>query len=132
MFAFAFPAALVLVFFGESLLEAVYGVGFSKGHFALGVLALGHVASAWFGSVAYLLNMTGHERDTARGAIVGATSNLLLNLLLIPPFGIEGAAVATAGSVLIWNALLHRKARSRLQLDSSVLGRGVGLQRAGD
>ena len=42
--------------------------------------------------VEYLLNMTGHHRDTMRVYAFAALANLVLNLLLIPAFGILGAA----------------------------------------
>ena len=58
------------------------------------------------GSVGIILNMTGHERYAASGAAVGALSNIFLNVLLIPRFGISGAATATAISLAVWNLLL--------------------------
>jgi O-antigen/teichoic acid export membrane protein len=51
----------------------------------------------------YLLNMTGHERPAQRIVWVAALVNLGLNLWAIPRFGIEGAAVATALSMALWN-----------------------------
>ena len=51
----------------------------------------------------YLLNMTGHERPAQRIVWIAAMGNLALNLWAIPRFGIEGAAVATAFSMALWN-----------------------------
>ena len=35
--------------------------------------------------------------------ITGGTLNIILNLLLIPVYGITGAAIATALSTAVWN-----------------------------
>lgn len=47
-------------------------------------------------------------KSFARFVAVSAASNIALNLLLIPPFGIEGAALATIGSQLATNVLVWR------------------------
>jgi O-antigen/teichoic acid export membrane protein len=66
--------------------------------------------------------MTGHERDSAAGLGVGAASNILLNLLLVPRWGIEGAAVAYAGSMILWNVLLAVLLYRKVGLHSTPLG----------
>jgi O-antigen/teichoic acid export membrane protein len=75
------------------------------------------------GSVAFILNMTGHERDSAWGISAAAGVNVLLNLALIPSFGIEGAATATAASLAIWNIILARRVFQRTGLVSTAIGR---------
>jgi len=60
------------------------------------------------GSVGFLLNMTGHETETAKVIGTAAVFNVVMNLLLAPRFGLQGAAVATAVTFLLWNALLWR------------------------
>lgn len=69
--------------------------------------------------------------------LLAAAVNIGLNFLLIPPFGILGAAFATLASYLVWNALrarlsarfyaLHFERRRLLALT----GLGVGLLAAG-
>ena len=68
-----------------------------------------------------LLNMTGHERDTALVVGMSAVANIALNLLLIPRLGLEGAAIATALGTLAWNVLLSYFVYKRLGF-YSVLG----------
>ena len=55
------------------------------------------------GSVAIILNMTGKEKVFRNIIFVALVINILLNLLLIPKFGIEGAAIASASSLIFWN-----------------------------
>jgi len=80
-----------------------FGEAFVAGATCLVWLAAGQVVNALCGPVMYLLNMTGHERPAQRIVWVAALVNLGLNLWAIPRFGIEGAAVATAMSMALWN-----------------------------
>lgn len=117
--AIALPVALAFIFFGDAVLGWVFGPAFAVGHTALAIIVIGQFVNASFGSAGYLLNMTGHERDTARGVAIAAGCNIGLNLILIPPLGMNGAAMATALTFVIWNALLWRDAKRRLQVDSN-------------
>jgi len=119
--AIALPVALAFVLFGEQILGWVFGPAFAPGDIALAIIAVGQLVNAGVGSVGYLLNMTGHERDTARGVAIAASCNVILNLILIPPLGMNGAAIATALTFLIWNAILWKDAARRLGIDSSGL-----------
>jgi O-antigen/teichoic acid export membrane protein len=74
------------------------------------------------GSVGYIMMMTGHERQAAF-VILGATAgNILLNLMLIPPFGMEGAAVASAVTLIAWNVAMALFLWRKLRIVPSVLG----------
>ncbi len=123
----ALPVALAFVFFGEFILRGMFGSPFAAGHVALAIVAAGQLANAGAGSVGILLNMSGNERDTARGMAIGAISNVILNLVLIPPFGMNGAALATAASIVLWNGLLWYFAKRRLGIQTH----GLGFGRAG-
>src|SRR5690606_14902262 len=94
---------------------------FRTGYVALLILVFGQLINAGMGCVVVLLNMTGHERDTLNGVAVAAVANLLLNFLLIPRFGINGAAASTAVSLALWNILLARTVAKRLGLSSGPL-----------
>lgn len=120
--AFAIPPVLIMLFAGGPLLSLVFGEEYRIGALALAILALGQLINASIGSVGILLNMTGHERDTVIGITVAAISNVTLNSLLIPAYGIEGAALATATTLLIWNIILWYFVRTRLKIESSALG----------
>ena len=119
----AVPASIVLIFFSGPILGLLFGEAFKGGANALRILAVGQLVNAAFGSVVPLLNMTGHERDTARGVAVAAGLNVLLNLILVPLFGIIGAAFATVFTIGVWNALLWRAAARRLGVSTLAYGR---------
>ncbi len=107
------PGGLVLVAGAVPFLR-LFGDDFVAAATALRLLCLGHLLTSVFGAVAILLIMTGHERVT--GVTVGITAvlNIALNALLIPRFGIEGAAVATGVSLVAWNLALYVVAGRRL------------------
>lgn len=121
--AVAAPLALALIVFGDIVLQAFFGTAFAVGHTALSIIAIGQLVNAGAGSVGYLLNMTGHERDTARCAAAAAVGNVALNAILIPPLGINGAALATSLTLVLMNVLLWRDARTRLGIQGSSLWR---------
>lgn len=112
----ALPVATLFIFFGDAFLALVFGAPFQPAHAALAILCVGQLFSAATGSVALILNMTGHERDTARGVAVASGLNVLLCASLIPFFGIKGAALATSVTLVCWNLLLARLAYQRTGL----------------
>lgn len=95
---FLFPATII-GFFGESI-RAVGG-----GPLALSIMMFGYLVNAVSGPVGTILNMTGHEVVYQNILLVAAVINILLCLLLIPRFGMHGAAAASAVSMTTWNLL---------------------------
>jgi O-antigen/teichoic acid export membrane protein len=97
--AMALPIALVFVLFGRPIL-ALFGADFVAGNTALTILVIGYLLNAAMGTSGYLLIMTKHERAAAMTFSCSAAINILGNLLFIPIWGVNGAAVATALSVV--------------------------------
>jgi O-antigen/teichoic acid export membrane protein len=121
-FAIALPVVLVIWVFGEQLLALFFGNSFSGGHFALSVLATGQLFHAGLGAPGMLLTMSDHAQDTLRANVLGAVLNVILNAILIPSYGIDGACVATAVSIFVWKTMLWWLARSRTGCDCSLVG----------
>lgn len=119
----ALPVALAFVFAGGLIASWVFGAEFEAAHWPLAILAVGQLANAFFGSVGFLLNMTGHEKDTARTLWQTALLNVLLNAALIPAFGMTGAALASALSLFAWNLVLYRMVKTRLGIYSTAIYR---------
>ena len=88
------------IFFAP-LVPIVFGEKFSQSSAALIWLSpSAFAASAGFASNAWL-NTQGHQKLIAKKSILGATSNILLNFILIPRMGFIGAALATSISQFI-------------------------------
>lgn len=121
IFLGALPVAFVLIVFGGDIISLVFGMEFARGHAALAILCLGQLVNAGAGPVGYLLNMTGHARDVAWVSGLAAVLNVVLNLVLIPTFGLVGAASATAISLCAWNGILSYRVYTRLDLLPTIL-----------
>jgi O-antigen/teichoic acid export membrane protein len=90
------PLALVLLAFPETLLDMFYGSDYSVGGIALAIFTLGLLIRSL--SIMHALVLAGMRlvRIEIKVAAISASANVLLNLIMIPLFGIEGAAAASA------------------------------------
>ena len=91
---------IILFVLGDKILS-IFGEEYEVGYTVLMLLALGVVAKAATGPVHYLLAMTDRHATSVVVLAISAALNLLLNTMLIPIWGIEGAAVATALSTTL-------------------------------
>lgn len=98
------PVIAVIVIFPEWLLQ-LFGQEFTRGTLAMVILAFGQFFSAFCGSTLLLLNMTGREKIARNIIIISTVMNITLNYYLIPILGIEGAAISTASSTVLWNVI---------------------------
>jgi O-antigen/teichoic acid export membrane protein len=98
------PAFIVLIVFPRDLL-ALFGHAFVAGAAVTVVLAAGKFVDAATGPCAVLLNMSGRPRYNMLANLAALVLNVVLNLVLIPPFGIVGAATAWAVSLVLVNAV---------------------------
>jgi O-antigen/teichoic acid export membrane protein len=96
------PIVLVLFIFGKFAL-GLFGDEFVLGYFAMCILLVGRLINIVSGSVGYLMNMTGYQKEYNYIMIISAVINIVLNYFLIPIYGIEGAAMASAISMVLWN-----------------------------
>ena len=90
---FAFPEFL-LSFFGDEFIIAKQ---------TLFILLIGQFFNVMSGSVGYILQMTGKEKIYQNILFISLILNVIINIFLIPRIGVEGAAIASALSMLFWN-----------------------------
>lgn len=98
-------ANLLLLLAGRQVL-GLFGSRFREAYGLLLLLMLGHTFKSFAGPASYLLNMSGRQQFTRRMMLVFVIVHLLINLLLIPPYGGLGAAWATAVTMILWNLAL--------------------------
>jgi len=101
--SFIFALALWL---GADLFLQIFGPEFLSGRSALLILTGAQLVNAATGAVAMLLIMTGFDGKAAWAVGSSALINIILNAWLIPEYGINGAAIATGTSLIIWNILM--------------------------
>jgi O-antigen/teichoic acid export membrane protein len=106
---------LVLLAAGKLLLS-LFGPGFSSGYGLMFVLAIGLLARAGVGPVERLLNMVGEQKACAAIYASAFVANVALCFILIPYFGLYGAAIAISSAMLIESALLFLVTKRKLGL----------------
>lgn len=97
--------AVIVLALGEPLLM-LFGPGFEAGFWLLVPLLSGVVLRAAIGPAESLLTMSGHQNACALVFALTLVLNITLCTLLIPRFGLWGAASATALSILFEATLL--------------------------
>jgi O-antigen/teichoic acid export membrane protein len=117
----AVPATLIYVVFGSWILRVVVGTPYVAGATPLAILAMGQLINAGMGSVGMLLNMTDHETVVTRTLVFAVLLNISLNVILIPSWGMNGAAMATAATYVFSNSVLARFVSMRLGINSTVI-----------
>ena len=94
----------VLFFFSEEIL-GLFGQGYVIANNALLFLLAAQFFNAVSGPGAIYLNMTGRQKTLNKILVSALIINILLNFYLIPIQGINGAAIATLVSLIIWNTI---------------------------
>ncbi len=94
---------LILIFSNEIL--SFFGANYLNGLNSLLLLSISQFLFALTGFVDLIMNMTNNQKAFGKITIACAILNLLLNLALIPKYGIFGAAMATSFSMVFTNLL---------------------------
>ena len=111
LFVYGCIASIGLFMIGGFILN-LFGEQFVTGYLAMVILIFGQFINVFTGAVGFLMSMTGHHNAALQVIIVSVIINISLNYYLIPLYGIEGAATATAISTIIrnlWMAIIVRK-----------------------
>jgi O-antigen/teichoic acid export membrane protein len=113
--------ALAVIFAVGDFLLAMFGQGFEVAYTALDILALGVVARVAAGPAEDVLNMTGNGSVSASTSLAMVAVSIPLAIALIVPFGLIGAAAASAIALALRAVWLTRAARRRLGVSTSVI-----------
>ncbi len=115
------PLALLFIFFGQWILSW-YGADFVAGYWAIQVLCVAQLFNLATGFGASLLMMCGAEKWAFGAQVAAFMVELILHLLLIPQYGLNGAAMAVAIGVVFYNVLLVFLSIWKIGIDPTVLG----------
>ena len=94
---------LLLIFLFPEFILSLFGAEFVIAKLALIILTVSQAVNALSGSVGTILNMTGKQKVYGSILLISLILNIVLNYILIPSYGINGAAVASACSLIFWN-----------------------------
>jgi O-antigen/teichoic acid export membrane protein len=99
---FIFPGAVINIFFGQKFLSS---------EFTLRILSLGVFISILNGFFTTLLSMAGKSKTIFANLIVTSLINLILNIILVPKYGIIGAATSTTIAWVLLTIVLFVQVR---------------------
>jgi len=118
-----FPFALILIFLGDIVLT-VFGDNFVNAQSALVILSIGRLADVFIGvgTGAWMLTVAGEEKTVAHVFVYVVFFNVILNFLLIPPYGIIGAAIASVISLLMSKIVLAVNAAKKIGIYVTMFG----------
>ena len=98
---------------GEFLLS-LFGPSFTDGYWLMVILFAGILTKASVGPAEILLTMAGHQKLCVGVYAVTLIAAVGLYVVMIPLFGLTGAAVAAATAIMIESFLLHLTVRRTL------------------
>jgi O-antigen/teichoic acid export membrane protein len=102
-----FPGTLIALFFGESYLAASS---------ALRILAVGGFISSLVFLSTDLISMIGKSKLILINILGASFLNILLNFILIPKYGLNGAAIATSAVITLLSIILLCEVKYHLKI----------------
>jgi O-antigen/teichoic acid export membrane protein len=102
---FTFPVFLLTFSLAEPITVLLFGERYAGSAIYLAILSLGMYFNAALGFNGLTLKVVGRVRYVVILNAAAGVVNILLNVLLIPPYGALGAAVATGATLIAHNLL---------------------------
>lgn len=109
----AMPLFCGALFFSDKVM-LLFGPEYLAGSHLLMIMAFGQIINVATGSVGYLLNMSGHDKDFRRITLVSGITSILIAVSATWQWGVEGAAYATAFAIAMQNILALFMVKRRL------------------
>lgn len=110
-------SSMFFVFFGKQIITLIFGAEFEQAYMPLNILLVGTVLFGITKSVGSIFASVGKLNLVYRIPLVSAIINVILNLILIPIYGINGAAIATTVSFLVSMVLMFYFMSSLLSIN---------------
>jgi len=104
IFFITIPILILIVYFSKSIL-GYFGFEFILANKTLYILIAGQFVNILCGSVGYILMMTEKQNIFKNIMIFATCVNIVLNIVLIPKYSINGAAIASSVSLILWNVI---------------------------
>jgi O-antigen/teichoic acid export membrane protein len=102
---FSFPVFAMTFSFAHAMTVFLYDVRYEESSIILALLSLGYYFNAATGNNGKALQIFGKLRYVVITDVLAVIVNLVINLLLIPPYGALGAAIGTAGTMIVYNSI---------------------------
>jgi O-antigen/teichoic acid export membrane protein len=115
LMAITWPLYITMAIFAPLFLR-VFGSDFPTGAEVVATMSAAMLLSTGLGPVDMVLLMAGKSGWNLINTVIALTTNVILNLMLVPHLGIEGAAIAWAASVALNNLLPYAEVRALLRI----------------
>ena len=96
---FSLPFSILIIIYSKKIM-LIFGSEYLDGHSILELLVIAAFIQAVFGIGGTTLNMTGFPKINLLNTFISCGLNIILNIILIPIMGGEGAALSTLISLL--------------------------------
>jgi O-antigen/teichoic acid export membrane protein len=97
------PLILTIGLFSRDIIRVLLGAEYTPGASALSILVVGLFFRTVVGLNGDMVRIIDQTKIEMNAALLGLMVNLVLNAVLIPKYGIEGAAIATVSGFIIFN-----------------------------
>ena len=104
MALFGLPVFIVLFIFAEFFLS-IFGQEYVEGATVLRILLAAQLTNVITGPVGPIFNMTNNQKLLQRFIALSLCFNIVLSLLLVNRFELEGVAIASAFGMILWNVM---------------------------
>lgn len=96
----------IFIVYSKEILGILFGNEYSIGYIALIILSAGYFLNFMIYASENILMVIKKTKIILYNCLIVSIANIILNSLLIPRYGIEGAAIGTGLSYVLWGLLL--------------------------
>ncbi len=115
----ALAAIIMLGFAGREVL-GIFGEEFTQGYLILMILAFAQLVQAGVGPTVRLISLSGHQNQSVLVFGVAIIVAIILIAILVPLFGVRGAAMATLLDTILWVTWMRYLVVRRLNIRPSI------------
>jgi len=134
IFTLSFPVFILMIHFDQEILALSFGKTFVQGAVVLVILSIAMLVNSIIGSAGFLTAMSGNPKLELINLCITLPINALLSIVLIPKYGIQGAAYATLAAFILLNSMriievhvLFRMHPFRIDMYKPLLAGGVSF-----
>ncbi len=113
----SFPLFILMVYFAKEILDLSFGKDFIGGANCIVILSIGFFMNCVFGSSGFLLVMSGKPRIEFYNLCIVLTANIVMSIILIPEYGIVGAAYSASACFILLNILRFAEVHLLLKMN---------------
>ncbi|REJ83275.1 MAG: hypothetical protein DWQ44_10510 [Bacteroidetes bacterium] len=114
------PLAVILLLGGKFFL-GFFGKAFTAAYGPMMILIFAQLVNALTGMAGSTLAMTGHHAYFFLFGFISFLIQVLLNVYLIPEYGVTGAAIASATAIILFNLMSYYFVKKKLGLKAGLL-----------